>query len=220
MPTGDMAFIPMMPAVDNPVDGLIRGEGYELGLRYEYKDLKLSTTYWWLNLDSELSFVGDSNSVEPKGGSEREGLELVAFWNPLDWLAIDAVYATSDARFTDPEAEGGEYVDGSVEDSGQLGLTVNYGLWDMSARLRYFGEYALTPDNSERADAVSTVNLRVARQIGDFSVYGEVINLTDADGKDIVYFYETNVDGLGIDEGRVSRVKEPRTFRIGIKYNF
>lgn len=206
-------------AVD-PVEGLARGEGYETGLRYEQQGFKLSATYWWLNLDSELSFVGDSNSVEPKGGSEREGLELVAFWNPIDWLAFDAVYATSDARFTDPESEGGRYIDGSVEDSGQLGVTVNYGLWDMSARLRYFGEYALTPDNSERADALTTVSLRLARQIGEFSVYGEVINLTDDDGKDIVYFYETNVAGIGFDEGRVSRTKEPRTFRVGLRYNF
>lgn len=204
----------------DPVDGLARGEGYEVGLRYDQRGLKLSATYWWLNLDSELSFVGDSNSVEPKGGSKRDGLELVAFWNPLDWLAFDAVYATSDARFTDPAAEGGEYIDGSVEDSGQLGMTINYGPWDVSARVRYFGEYALIPDNSERADAVTTVNFRVARQIGEFSLYGEIINLADNDGKDIVYYYETNVAGLGLDEGRVSRAKEPRTFRVGVRYHF
>ena len=204
----------------DPVDGLVRGEGYELGVRYDQANLKFSATYWWLNLDSELIFVGDSNTVEPRGGSEREGLELVAFWNPLDWLAFDAVYATSDARFTDPEAEGGEFIDQSLEDSGSFGMTVNYGSWDVSARLRYFGEYALVPDNSERADGLATINVRVARQIGDISIYGEIINLTDDDGKDIVYFYETNVEGLGINEGRVSRAKEPRTFRVGLRYHF
>jgi outer membrane receptor protein involved in Fe transport len=206
--------------VTGAVEGLAAGTGYETGLRYEEGDLKLSITAWWLNLDSELIFVGDDNSVEAKGPSEREGIEIVGFWQPTEWLAIDAVYAMSDARFTKPEEEGGKYIDGSLEDSGQLGLTVNYGDWDISSRLRYLGEYALVPDNSERAASSTTLNIRAARAFGDLSVYGEVLNATDSDGKDIVYFYETDVAGLGADEGRVSRVKSPRSYRLGLRYNF
>ena len=192
----------------NPVDGLIKGEGYETG------------TYWWLNLGSELSFVGDSNSVEPKGGSEREGIELVAFWNPLEWLAIDAVYAQSDARFTEPEAPGEIYIDGSVESAGQIGVTAHLENWELSSRLRFLGEYALLPDNSERAGSTTSLNLRAARNFEKFTLYGEVINVTDANNKDIVYFYETDVAGLGLSEGRVSRASEPRTVRLGIKFEF
>ena len=206
---------------DDPVEGLAQGEGYEFGVRYERPGFNISATAWWLDLDSELIFVGDSNSVEARGGSEREGIEIVGFWSPKDWLAFDAVYATSDARFTDPESEGGSFIDGSVEDSGQFGVTINYGEWDVSSRLRYFGEYALIPDNSERAGSSTTVNLRAARAFGDLSIYGEVINLTDDDGKDIVYFYDTEVAGLpDIGDERVSRQKEPRTYRLGLRYNF
>lgn len=50
-------------------------------------------------------------------------------------------------------------------------------------------------------------------------MYGEILNVTDEAGRDIVCFYETNVAGLGAQEGRVSRVKEPRTYRIGVKLN-
>lgn len=204
----------------DPVDGLAKGTGYEAGLRYEQGDLRLSATLWWLELDSELIFVGDDNSVEAKGGSERDGVELVAFWQPTPWLAIDAVYAVSDARFTDPEVAGEDYVDGAIEDSGQIGFTVAYEEWDISTRVRYMGEYALVPDNSERADSATSVNIRAARSFGNLSVYGEVLNATDSDSKDIVYFYETNVAGLGPNEGRVSRAKEPRSYRIGLRYNF
>ena len=204
----------------NPVEGLARGEGYELGGRYQGDGFKLSTAVWWLNLDSELSFVGDSNSVEPKGGSERYGVEFVAFWQPYEWLALDAVYAKSIARQADPLEAGGKYIEGAVEDSGQLGLTVNYGPWDVSSRVRYFGSYALLPDNSESVGAQATVNLRVARTFEHFTLYGEILNLTDNDAKDIVYYYETNVAGLGPSEGRVSRAKEPRTFRAGLKVLF
>jgi len=204
----------------DPVEGLAEGTGYETGLRYEFGDLRLTATLWWLNLDSELIFVGDDNSVEAKGGSEREGVEVVAFWQPTPWLAIDAVYAISDARFTDPEIDGEDHVDGSVEDSGQIGFTVAYGEWDVSARIRYLGEYALLPNNAERAESVTSVNIRAAHTFGDLSVYGEILNATDSDGKDIVYYYQSNVAGLGPNEGRVSRAKEPRSYRVGLRYNF
>lgn len=205
---------------ERQVEGLVQGEGYESGLRYEKGGVTLSAVYWGLNIDSELIFVGDSNSVEPKGGSKRSGVELVGFWSPNSSLAVDATLALSNARFTEPEQAGGKYVDGSVETSGQIGVTLNHNQWDVSARFRYLGEYALVPDNSERAEPTKTLNLRAAYSFDNISLYGEVINLTDERGKDIVYFYQTNVSGFGEYEGRVSRAKEPRTFRVGIRYNF
>jgi hypothetical protein len=55
-------------------------------------------------------------------------------------------------------------------------------------------------------------------------VYAELLNALDDDGKDIVYYYATHVDGLdpvGAEvDGRVSRAVEPRTVRAGIKYPF
>jgi hypothetical protein len=57
-------------AVDS-VPGLSSGTGYEAGARFEIGKLRISMAFWWLDLDSELVFVGDSNSVQPKGGSER-----------------------------------------------------------------------------------------------------------------------------------------------------
>ena len=117
----------------DPVEGLVRGEGYETGFRFERNALKFSATWWRLNLDSELSFVGDSNSVEPKGGTRRDGIELVVFWHPLKWLALDAVYTESDARFKDAVSEGGKYVDGAIEKSGQFGITINEGLWALES---------------------------------------------------------------------------------------
>jgi|MEHZ01.5.fsa_nt_MEHZ011334633.1_32 hypothetical protein len=206
----------------DPVEGLVSGEGYEAGIRYETQDIKITATLWWLNLDSELSFVGDSNSVEPKGGSERDGFELVAFWNPIEWLAIDAVYAESDARFTDPDPTVLPleiYVDGAVESTGQLGITAHLENWELSSRLRFLGEYALTPDNLERTGSTTSLNLRAAREFDMFTFYGELSNATDADNKDIVYFYETNVNGNNY-EGRVSRASEPRTLRLGVKFEF
>ncbi|HEX5692326.1 MAG TPA: hypothetical protein VFX76_20060, partial [Roseiflexaceae bacterium] len=89
-----------------------------------------------------------------------------------------------------------------------------------SARLRYLGEYPMLPDNSQRADAEYNVHVRAAYTIGSFMLYGELLNVFDHEGKDVVYYYETNVPGRGLEEGRVSRAEEPRTVRAGIKYKF
>ena len=46
--------------------------------------------------------------------------------------------------------------------------------------------------------------------------------MLDDDAKDITYWYESFVEGFDTEptEGRVSRVEEPRTLRVGLKYNF
>ncbi len=214
----------------DPVPGLSPGTGYEAGARFELGPLKLTTTYWWLNLDSELIFVGDSNAVEPKGGSRREGYELTAFWRPIDWLGIDAVYTGSRARYVDnPD---GRYIEGSVEHAGQLGISAVKDKWEASLRVRYLGEYALVPDNSQRAEAETSVNVRGAYTVGRATWYAELLNIFDEDGKDIVYWYEAYVDGLdppgltsddidcSITNCRISRVEEPRTLRLGVKFEF
>jgi outer membrane receptor protein involved in Fe transport len=219
--------------VVNPVDpiaGLSPGEGYELGARFEVGALTITTAYWWLDLDSELIFVGDSNAVEPRGGSERDGYELTMFWRPVEWLGIDAVYTGSEARYVDnPD---GVYVEGAIENAGQIGFSAVKDNWEASLRLRYLGEYALTADNAQRAESQTSVNLRGAYTVGRATWYAELLNLFDEDGKDITYWYEAYVDGLDppgltsedidcdVTNCRVSRAEEPRTARVGVKFKF
>jgi len=212
-----------------PVDGLSKGEGKEFGARLELGNFKITSTYWWLDLDSELGFVGDTNSVEPGPATKRHGYELVGFWRPIPWMAFDAVWTASHARHVD--SPGAEYVEDAVENAGEFGVSAIKDEWEVGARLRYLGAYPLLEDNSQRADAEIMVNLRAAWKPGHFTVYGEVLNLLNAHGKDIVYFYGANVAGLdpssnpsNLDstriDGRLSRAEEPRTLRFGVKYQF
>ncbi len=212
------------------VQGLAIGTGYEGGARFEVGDFKISAAYWWLNLSSELIFVGDDNSVEPRGASKRHGYEMVGFWRPQSWLAIDAVYTGSKARYQQL-TDGGYHIEGSVESAGELGVAATKGVWEFSGRLRYLGGYPLLPDNSQRADAETMLNIRLARKFTNITLYGEMLNVLDHDGKDIVYYYGTNVKGIDavpdpnhLDatrvDGRVSRAEEPRTVRVGVKYEF
>ncbi len=214
----------------DPVPGLSPGTGYEAGARFEVGTVRLTTAYWWLDLDSELIFVGDSNSVEPKGASRRNGYELTLFWRPVDWLGIDAVYTGSKGRFVDnPD---GPYIEGSVEHAGELGIQAVKNHWEASLRVRYLGAYALTPDNAHRADADLTVSVRGAYTFGRMMWYADLLNVPNSKGKDIVYWYPAYVPGLdppgtssadidcNVTDCRVSRAQEPRTLRVGVKVKF
>ncbi len=152
------------------------------------------------------------------------------FWQPSEWLGLDAVYTASDARYVD--ASEGAHIEGSIEESAEFGVTATRDVWDDSLRMRYLGHYALLADNSDRADSLLSVNLRAARHWQALTVYAEIINLLDTDRKEIVYNYPAYVPGLdpagitsedidcSLTNCRVSRVTEPRTFRAGISLKF
>lgn len=220
-----------------PVPGLVGGEGYEGGMRFEVGTFNITATYWWLNLSSELIFVGDANAVEPKTGARRRGYELVAFWKPLPWLGLDAVYTHSRARYKeaqeDPDFDAGDpqlalltgrFVEGGVESAGEFGASAVKGRWEASTRLRYLGPYPLVPSGTQRAGSEAMLNFRLAYKPGNFTVYGELLNVFDANGKDIQYYYPSFIPGItpvGTQQAtRLSRAEEPRTVRLGVKYSF
>ena len=130
-----------------PVPGLVKGEGYEAGMRFEFGSFNITATQWWLDLASELIFVGDSNAVEPKTGAKRRGYELVAFWKPMPWLGLDLTYTHSRARYKaiqdDPDYDAGDpqfdmlqgrFVEGGVESAGSFGAAAVKGRWEISTR--------------------------------------------------------------------------------------
>jgi hypothetical protein len=67
------------------------------------------------------------------------------------------------------------------------------------------------------------INFRAARTFGRFQVYGELLNIANSRDKDIAYFYESYIpafDKNGPVDGRLSRVVEPRTLRLGVRATF
>ncbi|MFZ3483247.1 TonB-dependent receptor [Sphingomonas sp. 3-13AW] len=204
--------------VETPVPALVRGEGKEVGVRWQLSTLTLTATYWWLDVASELRFVGDSNAVEPTGASKRRGYELVAFWRPVSWLAIDGNYTASRSRY-----DNGDRVPNAFENAASAGIALVLDPWEASLRLRHLGPYPLIEDNSVRDDGSTVFNFRAARKIGRFQVYGEVLNILNSRDKDIAYFYESYIPSFDPDgpvEGRLSRVVEPRTLRLGVRAEF
>jgi outer membrane receptor protein involved in Fe transport len=193
---------------------LVRGRGHEFGLRLQRGTATFTATLWELGVGSELRFVGDSNAVEPSGASHRHGIELVGFWRPAPWLALDASFTASHARY-----DNGDHIPNAFENAASAGVSFIRGGWEAALRMRHLGPSPLVEDNSVRDKGSTVFNLRAARKLGRFELYADLLNVLGSRDKDIAYSYESYSPAFDAApvEGRLSRVVEPRTLRVGVK---
>ena len=212
------------PAENVPVptvDGLARQWGTEFGARWQPDErFHLTSVVWFLTSESELVFVGDAGTTEPKGSSERYGVGLTGFVRPLPWLALDASYSWSDARFDDlPRGE--DRIPGALEHVISAGATVTAGPFSSSLRLRHFSAYPLIEDNTQRAGSTTLVNLGGSYAWRRVNFDLTVINLFDSKDDDIQYYYESR---LASESGPVADTHrhpaEPRQLRGTVRVTF
>ena len=203
----------------DPVEALVQSEGAEFGLRLESGErFNATLAAFWLELDSELVFVGDAGGTEANDGSERLGVEASAFWQANEWLAINAAYTYTDAEFQDVPGSL-SYIPGAIESNFTLGLNA---AWQngvsASLRLRHLGEAPLIEDNSVRADTSTVVNLGAAYRRDRIEWRLDVFNALDSNDYDIAYFYASRLPGEGVDgvEDVHFHPLEPRSVRASV----
>jgi outer membrane receptor protein involved in Fe transport len=213
------------PVTGDPVDPatlFAESKGGEVGLRWEPNDtFNLSAAVFALDFDSELIYVGDAGISEPSDPTERHGVEVAAFWNPVDWLAFDASYAYAHSRFKDAPA-GLDRVPNTVEGVAAAGVTWLPGDgWEGSLRVRYLGPGPLIEDNSVRSPSTTLVNAGISKDFGTFEIGLDILNLLDAEDYDMVYFYESQLAGEAapVEDIHFHPV-HPRTAVLNLKAKF
>ena len=220
------ATITVDPATGDPaerVDVLVQSQGAEVGARLERgEQFNVNAAVFWLELDSELVFVGDAGATEVNDGSRRVGFETSAFWQASDWLAVNAAWTLVDARFKVDQG-GGREIPGAVESTFTLGANAVFeNGFSASARLRYLGEAPLVEDGSITADDSLLVNVGVAWANDGIELRLDAFNVFDSDDDDIAYFYASRLAGEpagGIEDVHFHPL-EPRTLRASINYSW
>ena len=212
----------------------MRTRGAELGLRTEILPGWQSTVaLWQLSAASELLFVGDAGSTEASRPSLRRGLEWTNLYTLNDWLALDADFAWSRARFRDA-SDAGQFIPGAVTTTANLGVTVdNLGPWFGSLRFRYFGPRPLLEDNSVRSASSALAHFRLGYKVDRRTqVALDVYNLFDRRLNDIEYWYCSRVPGEAANasgcadgtadgyDGRHIHPAEPRSLRLTVRYQY
>ncbi len=205
------------------VDPIVKSEGAEVGARVAW-DGKLNTSlsFWVLELDSELLFVGDAGITEPSRPSRRQGFEIANYYTPVDGLTFELDVSLSEARFTDDDPAGDD-VPGAVDTVVSAAVTYeSESGWIGSLRLRNFGPRSLIEDGSVESGSTSVVNLRTGYRAENWSVFIDVLNLLDSEDDDITYFYASRLPGEPADgvEDQHFHVIEPRTIRAYFSWRF
>jgi hydrogenase/urease accessory protein HupE len=214
------------PASRQPVDRadpLVQTGGAELGLRTtRLPGLQTTLSAWWLDMDSELLFVGDAGTTEPSRPSRRYGVELANYYTPLEHLTFDLDVSLSHARFRDSAPEG-DHIPGSIESVVAGGATLHgwRGL-SFGLRLRYFGRRPLIEDDSVRSDGTILLGAQLRYELNDrFAVTAEGFNLLDRKDSDIDYFYESAISASApVHEQIHFHPVEPIAGRIALEARF
>ena len=180
----------------DPVDLLVRAEGADVGVRSMLRNgWQTTLTFFVLELDSELVFVGDGGATEASRPSRRRGIEWTNFWQVDEHWTVELDVTVTDSEFTDPDPAG-ESIPGAIEDTVSAGVTYEGDRWFAGVRWRFFGDVPLVEDASVTWESSSIANGRMGyRFASGFELTLEVFNLFDSEDSDVEYFYASRLPG-------------------------
>jgi outer membrane receptor protein involved in Fe transport len=205
------------------VDALVRAVGAEVGVRTALiPKLQLAAALWTLTLDSELTLNSDASQVVPAGPTRRYGVELGAYYRPVEWIVVDGDACWTHARYSafDPAEQ---YIPNALEQVASVGVTINRSTgWYGGSRLRYFGASPMTQSNTMR----SRPSLQLYAEAGyhftpALSGVVTVFNLLDRRDYDIEYYYPSQLRGEAAPVNDIHfHPAEPLSIRVALTYLF
>jgi len=199
-----------------------RSRGAELGARIERPTFTASLVGFWLDLASELVFVGDSGTTEPNAKTRRVGTEMALFWRPVAGLTFDGSAAWTRARFRGVPADQTRIPNATpMVLAGGISAKLTSRL-TTTLRLRHFAGAPLVEDNLHRSEGTTLVNAGAYWEAGRWNLSADLLNLFNVHDPDISYWYTSRLPGEpadGIDDRHIHPV-EPRQIRVTARLNF
>ena len=212
----------------DPVDPLVRTYGAEFGVRTTWvPGLQSTVSFWWLDIDSELLFIGDAGNTEASRPSRRYGVEFANYYRVNEWVTLDADLSLSHARFRDNDPAG-DHIPGAIQSVLAAGATLHdwHGFFG-SVRLRYFGPRPLVEDDSVRSNSTLLLNAQAGYRFNKtWAASVTVFNLLDREDSDIEYYYPSLLPGEapGPDDGGYNDIHfhpvEPISVRVALTAKF
>ena len=208
--------------IANPkLDALPTATGYEAGFKSRIlQRTELSATYWFLDLSSELVFVGDDGTTEARGKSHREGLEVATTISLLDWLTFKGDFTwTRRAEFVDT----GFPIPLAPRWTARAELTARlpWGL-STSAEMRYLGDRVADDFGFHTARGYTLFNWNARYRYKALEAFLSIENLADTKWREAQFFFTSRLPGE--PAGGVPAVHftpgNPRTFLGGIGLHF
>jgi len=220
------ATLRVNPVSSDPADSvspLVWSRGGEIGLRNQFiPGLNSTVALWWMQVNSELIFVGDASSTEPSGRSERHGVEWSNYYQVNDSLTLDADLSFSKAHYVGVPREANNIPNsvGRVISAGAV-VQLPYQLFT-TLRLRHFGSIPLNETGNLTAGDTTLVNWGVGYEHKDLKLELDLFNLLGSKSNDTAYAYISRLPGeaaAGVD-GILKHPVEPRMLRLTASVRF
>ncbi len=169
-------------AVEAKGNGLARSTGGEIGTRTNlYNRVELASSLWWLDLGSELIFVGDEGTTARRGPTRRWGVDIEIRVEALPWLLFDY-----DLTYTDPRFR----VTGTaiplaptlLMNGGVMAYPVEH--FSAALRVRFLDDRAANESRSMVARGYTLINLLLRYRWRDIEVSFDVLNLANTDWRE------------------------------------
>jgi outer membrane receptor protein involved in Fe transport len=204
------------------VTPLVWSRGGELGVRSQaINGLTSTLAVWWLQMNSELIFVGDAGGTEPSGRSERYGMEWSNYYRLNDWLTLDADFAFTRANYVGAPKQA-RHIPNSVGRVISAGAVVKlpYDFFT-TLRLRHFGDVPLNETGSFYAGNTTLVNWGFGYEHKAIKVELDLFNLFNSQRNDIAYAYSSQLQNETTPvDGMLKHVVEPRMVRVTASLRF
>ena len=220
------ATLRVNPVSGDPADSvspLVRSRGGEIGLRNQFiPGLNSTVALWWMQVNSELIFVGDASSTEPSGRSERHGVEWSNTYQVNDSLTLDADLSFSKAHYTGVPRET-NHIPNSVGRVISAGAVLQLPMHTFTTlRLRHFGDIPLNNTGSLTAGDTTLVNWGLGYQHKDLKFELDLFNLLDSKSNDTAYAYASRLQGEAAEgvDGILKHPVEPRMLRLTASVRF
>ena len=206
----------------NPgLEALPTATAYEFGFRSRaLPRAEFFATYWFLDLSSELVFVGDDGTTEPRGPTHRDGVEVGVTVRPLDWLTLTGDFTyTRKAEFVDT----GAAIPLSPIWTARAEATVRLP-WGLSSSLemRYLGDRFADEDRHFTARGYTLFNWTGRYRYRNLEAFLSVENLTDVHWREAQFFFTSRLPGepaSGVNDVHFTP-GAPRSFLGGIAVHF
>jgi len=205
--------------------------GYEFGFKTRLLPrTEISATYWFLNLQSELVFDGDSGTTVPAGATHREGLEFATKIRLLEWLTFDGAFTyTTHATFFSPTVAG---TPDPVPGTAIPLAPVWTARWDLTARLpwglssdlgmTYLSNRPLDPARQQTARGYTLLNWTGRYRYKNLEAFLSIENLTNTEWREAQFFVQSRLGGepaAGVPDTNFVP-GNPRTFLGGLALRF
>jgi hypothetical protein len=163
---------------------LARATGGELGVRSTMiPHARFSVDLWYLHLDSELVWDGDTGGTDAAGATRRYGVDLEGAWQILPWLYFDANASLAHSEFVD-NAGNGNALALAPKIMGQGGLRVVRGNSFIALRGRGIGDRPGNDTNTLTAEGYFIFDLIAGTKLDKLGLNLTVNNLLDSDWRE------------------------------------